>query len=590
VSPDTLKEILGYVSAAAFTVVGLVSLLQWRHRRDRPAFWAAGCFATIAVVLIASLVLPDDPQNDVDVVLQRLLIVVVLLFPYFLYRFAAAFDPLPVWVDRAVAGATLVLMAWTLVLPDIPAPGESRSGFFESYLVAALAVWTVIALFVAARLWRAGRGQPGVARHRMRMLSFAALAMTSALLIAGSNPEGGSTLELATSVLIVFSALAFMLGVSPPDVVRTLWRRAENEETREAISHLMKATTPEEVTADVLPAMARVVGARAIYFVDDEGMPMGSHGAPLALLDTLDEDDPAVLRVELPEGSLIISMSRYAPFFGDEEIAVLRTLGNLASLALDRSRLFVREREARLALERADEMKSNFIALAAHELRTPVTSVHGVVATLDRLGDKLDPADRADLDEALRSQTERMRSLVEQLLDLSRLEADRVPIRPVPVPVRVELEELVAASAGERADEVEVQISGELEAVVDPTVLERVVSNLLTNALRHGAAPFVVSATRTDRHLRVAVEDRGEGVPQDFVEELFERFSRSETARARGLGSGLGLAIARSYAQAHGGELLYEPASPHGARFEFVVPVGSDGEVTGHGRPRRRPR
>jgi two-component system, OmpR family, sensor histidine kinase MtrB len=151
----------------------------------------------------------------------------------------------------------------------------------------------------------------------------------------------------------------------------------------------------------------------------------------------------------------------------------------------------------------------------------------------------------------------------------------------VPVPVRAEVEDLVAASVGDRADEVEVLIEDELEAIVDRGVLERVVSNLVKNALRHGASPVVVTATQNDRHLRLAVEDRGHGVPRDFVEELFERFSRSDEARARGLGSGLGLAIARSYALAHGGDLVYEPLRPHGARFELVVPVGTGEGASG---------
>jgi two-component system sensor histidine kinase MtrB len=219
-------------------------------------------------------------------------------------------------------------------------------------------------------------------------------------------------------------------------------------------------------------------------------------------------------------------------------------------------------------------MKTNFIALAAHELRTPVTSVHGVVRTIDRLGDQLSDSDRSELDEALRSQTERMRSLVDQLLDLSRLEADTVPIQPVRIPVREQVEDLVAASAAGREGEVEIQIPEELEALVDRTVFERVVSNLLTNALRHGAAPVVVTAAQSDNHFRLTVEDSGQGVPPQFIEDLFERFSRSDEARARGLGSGLGLSIARSYARAHGGDLVHEHASPHGARFELIVPTG----------------
>jgi two-component system sensor histidine kinase MtrB len=140
--------------------------------------------------------------------------------------------------------------------------------------------------------------------------------------------------------------------------------------------------------------------------------------------------------------------------------------------------------------------------------------------------------------------------------------------------VRAEIEELVAASAGGRTDEIEIQIPEGLEAVVDRTVFERVVSNLLTNALRHGQAPVIVTAAQSDNHFRLAVKDSGEGVPTQFIDELFERFSRSDEARARGLGSGLGLAIARSYARAHGGDLVHEHVQPHGARFELVVPIG----------------
>ena len=127
--------------------------------------------------------------------------------------------------------------------------------------------------------------------------------------------------------------------------------------------------------------------------------------------------------------------------------------------------------------------------------------------------------------------------------------------------------------AGDRTSEIEVDVEAELETVADPTVLERVAANLIVNALRYGAAPITVSASQPDRHFRLVVEDHGDGVPPEFVPELFERFTRSKDSRAKvDAGAGLGLAIARSYAQAHGGELVYMPAEPHGARFELVLP------------------
>jgi K+-sensing histidine kinase KdpD len=141
----------------------------------------------------------------------------------------------------------------------------------------------------------------------------------------------------------------------------------------------------------------------------------------------------------------------YAPFFGDEELRLLRGLGSVTGLALDRVRLFQAEHEARLQLERANEVKSNFIALAAHELRTPMTTIHGFVTTLHHLGDRLDPEQRETVREALIQQTDRMARLVEQLLDLSRLDADAIDIVPERVNVRSHVEETATCSSASSA-------------------------------------------------------------------------------------------------------------------------------------------
>jgi two-component system sensor histidine kinase MtrB len=173
---------------------------------------------------------------------------------------------------------------------------------------------------------------------------------------------------------------------------------------------------------------------------------------------------------------------------------------------------------------------------------------------------------------ALIQQTERMARLVEQLLDLSRLDADAIDIAPEQVDVRAQVEEIVRATAAD-PDAVEVAVPEDTQATVDRNVLDRVVGNLITNAFRYGQPPVIVSAERTDNHLRITVEDRGKGVSAEFVPDLFERFSRSEGSRASAVGTGLGLAIARSYARAHGGDLIYEDAEPGGAKFRLVLPA-----------------
>lgn len=308
--------------------------------------------------------------------------------------------------------------------------------------------------------------------------------------------------------------------------------------------------------------------AHAVELRDASGQIVGSYRSQ----EVIDDDEHEVLELDLSDGWLSVWTSRHAPFFGNEEIATLKTLASLTQLALDRARLFSQEQAARRALEEADELKMNFIALAAHELRTPVAVIHGVIETIERRGAEIAAEQRADLETMLRSQAAGLKSLVEQLLDLSRLDAHAVAIEPRWIPVRRRVEEVVALSAGSRVGEVSVEVPRDLDAVVDPDAFDRILSNLVTNALRYGRAPIHVSAQRENGQLQVAVEDRGEGVPSEFVPELFERFSRSDPSRRRAGGTGLGLAIAHSYAAAHAGELRYRDARPHGARFELVLP------------------
>jgi signal transduction histidine kinase len=231
----------------------------------------------------------------------------------------------------------------------------------------------------------------------------------------------------------------------------------------------------------------------------------------------------------------------------------------------------------RRALEEADQLKTNFVALASHELRTPATVIHGLATTLHLRGEQLGEEQRDVLRRTLYEQTDRMRRLVDQLLDLSRLEANGIRIDPQPLAVLTRLEELVQSLAGDRTDDVRIAVPADLQALVDPNAFDRIVANLIVNAARYGAPPIEISAEQRDRHFRLTVADHGRGVPPEFVPLLFERFTRSGSSRERAEGAGLGLAIAKSYAQAHGGDLLYEQVRPHGARFRLVIPTQANG-------------
>jgi signal transduction histidine kinase len=239
-------------------------------------------------------------------------------------------------------------------------------------------------------------------------------------------------------------------------------------------------------------------------------------------------------------------------FFGSEDVELLQLVASRAAIAIEKAR--VHDETMQL-----DQMKLNFVAIASHELRTPATSVYGIAATLRR--DDISDEARRELEESLWDQAVRFRHLIEQLLDLSRLDAKAI---------RLVLQELLADIAAHSipGEDIVIDVPSDLQVNADRLALERIFGNLVMNAVRYGEPPIVVSAQPLDTYLKVSVEDRGKGVPPEIVPRLFERFERGSV----GQGSGLGLSIAQAYARAHGGDLIYSPAAGGGARFDLILP------------------
>jgi signal transduction histidine kinase len=247
--------------------------------------------------------------------------------------------------------------------------------------------------------------------------------------------------------------------------------------------------------------------------------------------------------------------------FNADDVDLMQLVAERVALAIERAQLHA-------DTVQLDQLKLNFVAIASHELRTPATSVYGVFATLAERWDTLDEETRKSLVRSGYEQGERLRRLLEELLDLSRLDAHSIRLEPKPLVVGQVLAE-IAAGALPEGILIELDVAPDLAVVADQLVLDRVVTNLLVNAVRYGSPPYVVSAEQRDRHLRIAVQDSGDGVPEELQPHLFERFARGEDA----MGSGLGLAIARAYARAAGGDVVYVP-DVAGARFELILPHG----------------
>jgi signal transduction histidine kinase len=244
--------------------------------------------------------------------------------------------------------------------------------------------------------------------------------------------------------------------------------------------------------------------------------------------------------------------------FTSDDQELLQLVASRAAIAIEGARLHDE-------LVRLNQMKLNFVAIASHELRTPATSIYGIAVTLKHQRDKLTRETREELEDTLWEQAVRFRTLIEQLLDLSRLDEKAIRIEPQPLNLR-ELLAGIAADTAPKAD-VRIDVPAGLEVEADRAALERIFGNLVRNAVKYGEPPVVLSVQSRDRYFRLSIEDGGEGVPTELVPRLFERFERGSV----GQGSGLGLSIARAYARAHGGDLIYDP-SGGGARFDLILP------------------
>jgi PAS domain S-box-containing protein len=212
---------------------------------------------------------------------------------------------------------------------------------------------------------------------------------------------------------------------------------------------------------------------------------------------------------------------------------------------------------ANARLQQASEDQAHFLAVTAHELRTPVSVLGGTADLLVAHWTELDDVEREDLLVGMGASASRLRRLLDDLLTASRLQSSRLKLERVPVDVGQVVTECVATQRRTHPDVViEASVEGAVDVMGDAGRLGQVVDNLVNNALLHGAPPVRVTARGDGDDVVVEVQDSGGGVSPETQVRLFDRFS---TGRARG-GTGLGLFIVRQLARAHGGDASYRPA------------------------------
>jgi NtrC-family two-component system sensor histidine kinase KinB len=228
-----------------------------------------------------------------------------------------------------------------------------------------------------------------------------------------------------------------------------------------------------------------------------------------------------------------------------------------------------------------DRMKSEFVMAAAHELRTPITSIGMSVDLLvDHCAAALEPRDR-ELLEAAHDEVHRLKSLVNDLLDLSRIEAGRIDLVVESVPVRLlfeRVERIFEGQISQKRIDLSVEAAEDgLEVMADPNKIAWVLTNLVSNAMRYvpeGAGCISLGARRIGGSVQISVSDNGPGIPADHQTRIFQKFVQFDIDGKAG-GSGLGLAICREVVRASGGTIWVESEPGKGTTFVFTLPVPS---------------
>lgn len=369
-----LFGLLEWLQLVVFGGLAVAAIGQWRRRRDEAGAWLALTFGSLGAVVLIGRLIPEDSTAIWATITSKILVLVVVLFPYLLYRFMISFVPRVGWFFNLATILTIITATMALFV-DLSGPNEPRTTMQQGFIFLLLTQWIVLSARVAYRLWTEGGKQPMLACRRMRTLSLGSIGMALAIVLSGSSappdPGEADAVRIAIQVLALISGPFFLLGFAPPRIVRMWWRQAEGLRFREAEAGLVEASTPDEVASVLLPHVCRFVGGAGAALLGSDARIIGYDGMTKQEAEELaasiaDAEDleaardtyPKTLVVRMGSGALAVRSSPLSPFFGEEEGDMMRRLALLADLALARAELFQKAKESHEQLQEAQRIAS----------------------------------------------------------------------------------------------------------------------------------------------------------------------------------------------------------------------------------------
>ncbi|HEY8759589.1 MAG TPA: ATP-binding protein [Candidatus Dormibacteraeota bacterium] len=583
-----LAETLGYAVAAGFLLLAVRAVYDlWVRRERRDAYLACAIGALAILALASQLELAYPPAASYGGVVA---LVSLMASAYALLLFRGTFIPLPraaVVAGGMAVGATTVLGVFGQWFALSNEPFQAVVSF------APIAVWLVCAAEPSVRFWLAARRRPAVQRSRLRALSFGYMSIVLILVLSLTGEAGtGSASGLVIVTLMWTIALLVLpllyMALWPPRWLRSLWRQGEEASFRRALQGLLLAETREQAAAAVVEWGMRLVGADAGALLVD-ALPVASAGisdADVGRLAADLESHPATAGGELelrgerlylnllgPSGQgsavLVLLQGQFTPIFGADEMESLRQFGVPATAALERLKLIS-------DLTLANSAKREFLSRMSHELRTPLNSVLGFSQLLAvELTDPKQARQVGHINQA----GMHLLALINDILDLSRIEAGQLSVSLEPVSVASSVQQavdLIGPLADKRALTVEVDQAGaEKFVLADAGRLAQVLINLLSNAVKYNRESGrirVFCDSGAAGRLRVHVTDTGIGIDPGDQDLVFQPFVRVNAGRSAVEGTGIGLSLSRALAELMEGDLGFTSRPDEGSDFWIELP------------------
>jgi len=569
------------LTAAAFVALGAAIAYQWYRERGRAQSKLALALISLGVVAaIGRLQGPGRPSA----VVTAFTLVLFVASGYFVLLFRDELIPLSRTARRAANILLVASIAVAVLDAAVFANGDPLVVLaLQLELVTAWAVFTGEPI---ARFWIASAQLPAVQKIRLRFLSFGFGVLILLLFVA---VLGGAALRTPAAILVTqLFALAVVPAIyvsfAPPPLLRRIWRMSEENAVRAAMQDLLIFSPSREVLAERAAFWAaRLVGATSGFIVDADGNVIASSGiereraADLAANRVRLQDGAGdIVRVPLHlsdgRGYLAIVGGPYTPVFGSEEVAQLKAYASSVSAGLERAR--VTERIAAI-----EKNKSQFLNLASHELRGPITVLRGYVSMLEGglLGQLNERGRKAAA--VMAAKVSEMNELIEEMIESARLEEGGLTVRPVDSDLRDitrEAAEMVSPLLDDEHPFVLDLPERRVWVKVDPERTKTIVANLLSNAIKYSPQGGQITCQVRSRAgiAKVAVTDHGLGISREDMVTLFTRFGRVITPETEHLkGTGLGLFLGRQLARLQGGDITVASVPGEGSTFTLQLPA-----------------